>query len=108
MQFLPMLRTRLPMDLWFVEFCRRRGSKIVLTVHDLLPHDTGEEYKASSPNYTEGGRDHLPWDSIRTRLATEFRVPEEKISVIPHGPFFYDLRDGQRETLRSLRWSRAR
>ncbi len=37
---------RSPMDLWFVEFCRRRGSKIVLTVHDLLPHDTGEEYKA--------------------------------------------------------------
>jgi glycosyltransferase involved in cell wall biosynthesis len=42
-------------------------------------------------------------DSIRTRLATEFRVPKEKISVIPHGPFFYDLpATGCEETLRSF------
>jgi glycosyltransferase involved in cell wall biosynthesis len=25
------------------------------------------------------------------RLGLEFSVPEEKVSVIPHGPFFYDL-----------------
>ena len=49
-QYLPMLRWRLPLDLWFVEFCRRRGSKIVLTVHDLLPHDTGEAYKQTFRN----------------------------------------------------------
>src|SRR5258708_39966740 len=30
-------------------------------------------------------------DNIRTRLGLEFSVPEEKVSVIPHGPFFYDL-----------------
>jgi glycosyltransferase involved in cell wall biosynthesis len=30
-------------------------------------------------------------DHIRARLAAEFAVPEEKVSVIPHGPFFYDL-----------------
>src|SRR5258708_40330490 len=29
--------------------------------------------------------------NIRTRLQAEFSVPEEKITVIPHGPFFYDL-----------------
>ena len=44
-QYLPMLKWRLPIDLWFIEFCRKRGSKIVLTVHDLLPHDTGETHK---------------------------------------------------------------
>jgi hypothetical protein len=44
-QFLPMLKERLPLDLWFVEFCRRRGAKIVLTVHDLLPHDTGDAHR---------------------------------------------------------------
>ena len=44
-QYLPMLMSPLPLDLWFIELCRRRGSKIVLTVHDLLPHDTGETYK---------------------------------------------------------------
>jgi glycosyltransferase involved in cell wall biosynthesis len=30
-------------------------------------------------------------DHIKARLGTEFSVPDEKVSVIPHGPFFYDL-----------------
>src|SRR5262252_5087136 len=42
-QYLPMLKWKVPLDLWFLRFCRGRGARIVLTVHDLLPHDTGEE-----------------------------------------------------------------
>jgi glycosyltransferase involved in cell wall biosynthesis len=91
-QYLPMLRSRMPLDLWFVEFCRWRGAKIVLTVHDLMPHDTGNAYKAA---YVElyGRVDAMIChsDSICARLAAEFAVPEGKLSVIPHGPFFYDL-----------------
>ena len=91
-QFLPMLKWHLPLDLWFLEFCRSRGSRIVLTVHDLLPHNTGETYK---PTYLELYRnvDRIICHSehIRTLLGTEFSVPEKKVSVIPHGPFFYDL-----------------
>jgi glycosyltransferase involved in cell wall biosynthesis len=30
-------------------------------------------------------------DHIKARLVAEFSVPAEKVSVIPHGPFFYDL-----------------
>jgi glycosyltransferase involved in cell wall biosynthesis len=103
-QFLPMLRTPAPMDLWFVEFCRRRGAKIVLTVHDLLPHDTGDEYRETFDRlYREVDAIICHADSIRTRLATEFGVPEGKISVVPHGPFFYDLpATGGEETLRSF------
>ena len=70
----------------------RRGSKIVLTVHDLLPHDTGETHKQTFRDLyrmVDGIICHS--DNIRTRLHAEFSVPEEKIAVIPHGPFFYDL-----------------
>jgi glycosyltransferase involved in cell wall biosynthesis len=91
-QYLPMLLSPLPLDLWFVQLCRSRGSKIVLTVHDLLPHDTGESHKQAFHDLYEmvdGIICHS--DSIRTRLRTEFSVVEEKVSVIPHGPFFYDL-----------------
>ena len=91
-QFLPMLLSPLPLDLWFVQLCRKRGSKIVLTVHDLLPHDTGETHKQTFRelyHMVDGIICHS--DSIRTRLRAEFSVPEEKVSVIPHGPFFYDL-----------------
>jgi glycosyltransferase involved in cell wall biosynthesis len=91
-QMLPMLKWRLPLDFWFLEFCRKRGSKIVLTVHDLLPHDTGEEHKETFLElYRMADRLICHSDHIRMRLAAEFAVPEEKVSVIPHGPFFYDL-----------------
>jgi glycosyltransferase involved in cell wall biosynthesis len=103
-QFLPMLLSRLPLDLWFVQLCRRRGSKIVLTVHDLLPHDTGEAHKQSFRDLykmVDGIICHS--DNIKARLQTEFSVPEEKITVIPHGPFFYDLPATKPEqTLRSF------
>ncbi|MFI5420601.1 MAG: glycosyltransferase family 4 protein [Nitrososphaerales archaeon] len=91
-QFLPMLKWRLPLDLWFLKFCRMRGSKIVLTVHDLLPHDTAEVYKQTFLqlyHFADGLICHS--DHIQARLETEFAVPPEKINVIPHGPFFYDL-----------------
>jgi len=103
-QFLPMLRTPFPMDLWFMELCRKRGPKIVLTVHDLLPHDTGDTHKATFVKlYRRVDAIICHSDSIRARLATEFLVPEEKVSVIAHGPFFYDLpTTGSEETLRGF------
>jgi glycosyltransferase involved in cell wall biosynthesis len=91
-QFLPMLRSRVPLDLWLVKLCRRRGAKIVLTVHDLLPHDTGETHKATYTTlYAMTDAMICHSDAIRARLIAEFDVPEAKVSVIPHGPFFYDL-----------------
>jgi glycosyltransferase involved in cell wall biosynthesis len=103
-QYVPMLLSRLPLDLWFVQFCRRRGSKIILTAHDLLPHDTGEAHKQTFRDLyrmVDGIICHS--DNIRTRLREEFSVPEEKTAVIPHGPFFYDLPAiNSEQTLRSF------
>jgi glycosyltransferase involved in cell wall biosynthesis len=91
-QFLPMLKWRLPLDFWFLECCRKRGSKIVLTVHDLLPHDTGETHKKTfDALYRMADRLICHSDHIKERLGAEFSVPGEKISVIPHGPFFFDV-----------------
>jgi glycosyltransferase involved in cell wall biosynthesis len=103
-QYLPMLQSLLPLDLWFVQFCRKRGSKIVLTVHDLLPHDTGEVHKQTFRDLyrmVDGIICHS--GNISSRLQAEFSVPEEKITVIPHGPFFYDLpASNSEQTLRSF------
>lgn len=103
-QYLPMLKWRLPLDRWFLEFCRKRGSKIVLTVHDLLPHDTGEAHKRM---FLELYRrvDGIICHSghIKERLAGEFGVSTEKVWVIPHGPFFYDLpATGREQALQSF------
>ncbi len=94
-QFLPLLRSRLPLDLWFVRFCRARGVRLVLTVHDLLPHDTGEAHRTVYKRlYAEMDRLICHSAHIRMRLIEEFGVAEAKIAVIPHGPFFYDLPAG--------------
>jgi glycosyltransferase involved in cell wall biosynthesis len=103
-QYLPMLQSRLPLDLWFVQFCRGRGAKIVLTVHDLLPHDTGDAHRQTFRDLyrmVDGIICHS--GNVSTRLQAEFSVPEEKITVIPHGPFFYDLpASNSDQTLRSF------
>ena len=103
-QYLPMLKWRVPLDLWFLGFCRKRGSKVILTVHDLLPHDTGEKYKRTFHNLyamVDGIICHS--EHVRSRLAAEFSMPEGKAAVIPHGPFFYDLpATGLQQTMQSL------
>ena len=103
-QYLPMLKWRVPLDFWFLEFCRKRGSKIMLTVHDLLPHDTGDVYRKTFDQLyrmVDGIICHS--DHVKLRLGSEFSVPEEKVAVIPHGPFFYDLPStGLKNTLQSF------
>ena len=103
-QYLPMLRTPAADRPVVCGVLRRRGSKIVLTVHDLLPHDTGEEYRAKFDKlYRRVDAIICHSDTVRARLATEFSVPEEKMSVIAHGPFFYDFpATGGEEKLRSF------
>ena len=91
-QFLPMLRWRVPVDLWFVRFFQRRGTKVVLTVHDLLPHDTGDRYKTiflDLYSYVDAIICHS--DHVAAKLEADFGVPPPKVRIIPHGPFFYDL-----------------
>lgn len=91
-QYLPLLRWPLPLDLWFASFCQWRGSKLVLTVHDLLPHDTAERYKTTFQRlYRKMDALICHSDHVKARLEAEFGIPAHKIAVIPHGPFFYDL-----------------
>jgi glycosyltransferase involved in cell wall biosynthesis len=105
-QYLPMLQWPLPLDLWFIKLCHRRGAKIVLTVHDLLPHDTGELHRKTFHDlYQWVDRIICHSDNIRTRLHTEFSVPQSKVDVIPHGPFFYDLPASSNEANTSLETS---
>ena len=91
-QFLPLVRWPVPLDGWFVMFCRWRGSKAVLTIHDLLPHDTADSHKQIFLRLYHR-MDSLICHSehIGNRLVDEFGMAPYKIAVIPHGPFFYDL-----------------
>ena len=90
-QYLPLLRW-MPLEHWFLRFCHWRGAKLVLTVHDLLPHDTAARFQQTFTSLY-GGMDALICHSqtVKQRLESEFGVAPERVFVIPHGPFFYDL-----------------
>ena len=91
-QYLPMLRSRWPLDWWFVRLLRWRGTRVVLTVHDLLPHDTADRYRALFQRLYSGVDRMICHSSVvAERLEDEFAAAPGRISVIPHGPFFYDL-----------------
>jgi glycosyltransferase involved in cell wall biosynthesis len=97
-QYLPMLKWKVPLDLWFLKLCRKRRTKIVLTVHDLLPHDTADLHKKTFLELYGMVDDIICHsDHVKKRLQEEFYVPAKNIQVIPHGPFFYDIEntDGQ-------------
>lgn len=93
-QYLPMLKWKVPLDFWFLKLCHYRGAKIILTVHDLLPHDTADRYKQTFLalyGMVNGIVCHS--DHVKKRLREEFHVRDKEIWIIPHGPFFYDVQN---------------
>lgn len=103
-QYLPMLLWHVPLDLWFLRLWRMRGSCVLLTVHDLLPHNTTDEHRLAFRHlYMWVDAIICHSEPVRLRLQQEFSMAPEKISVIPHGPFFYDLpRTGSEKIVRKL------
>jgi glycosyltransferase involved in cell wall biosynthesis len=101
-QFLPMFLSRVPMDLWLMRLARRRGARVVLTVHDLMPHNTADLHRAKFAELYRGvDRLICHSESIRARLEAEFGIERARIDVIPHGPFFYDLPPGGEDVIRA-------
>ncbi len=108
-QFLPMLRWPAPADWWLVRWARRRGAKVVLTVHDILPHDTGARHREVYGRlYRDVDALICHSTAVEGRLREEFGVPAERIAVIPHGPFFFDLESGDGAAGKDCAATRAR
>jgi len=93
-QFLPLLRWRLPVENWFLVYSSHLGIKTVYTVHDLVPHDTGDRHEK---RFTRLYRmmDALVCHSevVKQQLVAHFGIASDRIWVIPHGPFFHDCSD---------------
>ena len=89
LQQVPMLNHGFRSDLRLIAEAQRARIPVIHTVHNILPHHQGEK---SRPLYAELYRrvDHLIChsESACERLHTEFNIPTEKITVVPHGPLF--------------------
>ncbi len=98
-----LLQEGFSLELGLMRWARRRGARTVHTVHNLLPHDSGQRHREAFLRFY-GAMDGLIAHSaeIKDRLVSEFGLAPERIWVIPHGPLFDDRSLAREEARRRL------
>jgi glycosyltransferase involved in cell wall biosynthesis len=72
---------------------RRRKKPVVFTVHNALPHETSRSYiRASRILFTLGDHFIVHTEQNRRQLMAHYRIPESRISRIPHGTLDFQAR----------------
>lgn len=85
-QWIPLV-VRHPVELWFLRFMQKRGVKLVYTVHNILPHDTGDRYRQTFQKvYTMVDLLVCHTKQTKSDLLELFGIPEQKTVLIPFGP----------------------
>jgi glycosyltransferase involved in cell wall biosynthesis len=88
-QYLPFLERGLPFEVWFLKWIRRRGIRIVYTVHNVTRQDAPDQGKPLFRRaYHVADVLICHGEGARAELEGEFGVPPEKTWIIPHGPLF--------------------
>jgi len=91
-QWIPLVR-RLPFEIWFLRLVKKLGIKLVYTVHNVLPHDTGKRFVPVFKRvYKEMDALICHTAEAKSRLVSEFSVDAERVWVIPHGPLLHDAK----------------
>lgn len=89
-QWIPLVQ-KLPFEIWFLKFAKLRGIRVVYTVHNVLPHDSGQRFKRVYEQvYSEVDMLVCHTQEAKVQLETDFAIKPERICVIPHGPLFHD------------------
>jgi glycosyltransferase involved in cell wall biosynthesis len=88
-QFTPLIERKLPFEVWFLQAARNRGIKLVYTVHNVLPHERGEQLRAQYEKLYSLVDEFICHDqTAKQRMISEFHIDADRITVIPHGPLF--------------------
>ena len=91
-QWIPLVR-KVPFEIWFLRFVKKLGIKLVYTVHNVLPHDTGKKFVPVFRRvYREVDALICHTEGAKNRLALEFSVDPKRVWVIPHGPLLHDAK----------------
>lgn len=99
-QWLPLI-TRTSLEMRFLRSLKKNGAKIIYTVHNILPHDTGSKYKAFYEDiYRQMDALICHTQQTKHELVEQFGISSEKIWIIPMGAFFLDLKEISREESR--------
>ncbi|WP_047488291.1 glycosyltransferase family 4 protein [Terriglobus sp. TAA 43] len=104
LQQLPALNHGIHDDFRTIACAQGLGIPVVHTVHNLLPHDSGDKLRATYQRlYSSVNRLICHSPDVAERLTKEFGVNAHNISVIPHGPLF----EAPGETLNDRRRART-
>lgn len=89
-QWMPLV-TRISVELWFLKLVKMLNVKIVYTVHNVLPHDTGLKHKKTFEKIYNLVDALICHTSLgKEELVNDFGISSRKIWIIPHGPLFHD------------------
>ena len=94
-----------PIDWLFLKFLKSRGTKVIFTAHNILPHDSGTKFESEYRRYYQTV-DRIIVHSPKTKeeLIDKFGIDAVKINVIPHGPLdIYNNEDEVRQRTEQLR-----
>lgn len=91
-QWTPLVR-KVPFELWFLKLAKSFGIKLVYTVHNVLPHDTGTRFLSLFKRvYNEMDALICHTSEAKNSLVHDFSVDPRRVWVIPHGPLLHDLK----------------
>lgn len=82
-------------DQLFAKWLKRQGIKVVYTAHNILPHNSGENYKSQYKKYYQLV-DKIIVHSLTTKLELieMFQLNPSTIEVIPHGIIDIEVEKG--------------
>ena len=101
-QWIPLLEVWPNFEMWWLSCLRRWEVSIVYTVHNVLPHDTGNRYRDAFVRiYRIPDALICHTQEAKNQLVENFGVPSGKIWVIPHGPLSNEVTSIPQEEARS-------
>jgi len=82
------------LEIYLLKLLLKRNNNIFLTVHNILPHDSNSEAirKRYLRIYQLIPELVVHTDKTRRILIDQFRINNEKITTMPHGPLFAEMK----------------
>lgn len=81
------------LELILLKIWKSKGVNIVYTVHNILPHDTGEKFYSTYLDiYRTCNQLICHTNNTALQLENKFGIDSKKINIIPHGPLFDSIK----------------
>lgn len=101
-QWLPFAEKMSSLEVINLKGAKSSTTGVVYTVHNVLPHDTGDQYRdAFQKLYQIPDALICHTESSKNQLVEDFGVPSEKVWVIPHGSLSHGVTSIPQEKARS-------